>query len=1109
MFKGELRKKLLALLVIIPVLVVFAFVIYFANQDKNVAVSDVMVTNLTDTGFTVIWRSAIANDGELIFREGEQWPILFGQQFSTVVADDRVTELNSNGSYVRSAKPLANRYTHHVTVRNLKPDSIYSFRIGGRVDGKVVANSTLRTKPQLRPTDTPDPAYGKVTGAEFEDTIVVFKSPLEGDVKELLSTTTNNQHNFSIDMTSLSWAQKDASRLNGVVYSGLYTTAAFKYGSKTYKPLDDIVLTAVNSDLQPPPLAKTENVPVDSIHNSLLIPAAAQDSAFCSSTCSPNGGAGWDFGTRPNLSTPNRNRAKWCQCCNRNCGGLSSACTAQLGGEAEFDRICSSATNITIPTNPAPSPITPVATTPGGAEKWCVVCQSNVSVGINNAVTIGGQELATWSEAAPNRTSVNWGNSICNGLIPSRTLYTRATNVRNRDCAEAERLMQIVDGRATSGTLDPTKLQCVKNNEFIGRCPSGSAAGGELASGVRAISYSHCDATQGKSNCFIPAEGNSQPRETVICYKADGGLTRFISKGPAGLSQEYNEGLEICYSGAQAAETVPPVRLEQQQIADASSLQLESWDAGRVTNSVVELGLTVTSCAANPVLCGADLAISSIIDSYTNYSEDLDWERLRGLPNNTPEILQQDLKYKYEFATGNGELYCGVVEQDRLISGYLNDRGLISMVNTCSIIGTNPRSGDLCSADRARGEVQRAYSVAYREELAKGTLQEAIERVGRNTISAEVLKDVVTTVVNSGSFSNAMSTFRQGVSLNPLDVVMVVAGSYYQTRDQAINPTYSLIASGTSVSDACCSGSPTNLFVGEVNNIQGRCPATSPLSPRRASNDKSNGGIASSGLEQPKVLGAQSFDRSVTESGTYVFTNGNQILGVKDVVVTSGKVDIKVYNDLNANDRRDEGEDYITDLPGFQVEQQNSITDYSLSPGWNLINLNLLGIESGRTLRASNLINLWNNQGAAITQVVKYETGQFVSYTNRGKDDIFGPDFNLLTGQGYFVLNARNKPISVTFRGLKPKQFVPINLTNGWNLVGFTQPSKPYTAQSLINTTTAQGGNIDTVSRFENGSYSSYIYGEDGTFFGNDFNINERRGYFLKVNSSPPKALDL
>lgn len=124
----------------------------------------VKITNLSDIEFVVTWTTSKATSGYIQYGEGEN-PNL-------IVSDDRDQENGNVGNY----------FTHFVTVKGLKPDSIYSFRIGS---GRSLYDQQgqlyqVTTGPSLKDPPAADVSYGQVATADgdpAEGAIVYLNLP--------------------------------------------------------------------------------------------------------------------------------------------------------------------------------------------------------------------------------------------------------------------------------------------------------------------------------------------------------------------------------------------------------------------------------------------------------------------------------------------------------------------------------------------------------------------------------------------------------------------------------------------------------------------------------------------------------------------------------------------------------------------------------------------------------------------------------------------------------------------------------------------------------------------------------------------------------------------
>jgi hypothetical protein len=250
-----------------------------------------------------------------------------------------------------------------------------------------------------------------------------------------------------------------------------------------------------------------------------------------------------------------------------------------------------------------------------------------------------------------------------------------------------------------------------------------------------------------------------------------------------------------------------------------------------------------------------------------------------------------------------------------------------------------------------------------------------------------------------------------------------------------------------------------------------------------------------------RVLGAGTDQRlELTESGRYAFFANGERIAEQDIVVRDGQVEVRLFNDDNGNGIKDEAESYFDDYTQITFAKEATAEEYALTSGWNLIHLPLIDTRTdGNVSKASDLIDYWNGQGADIKHVARFRGGNFQIFSKRESGTEFAQDFDLIPGEGLFVLNLGTN-VNVTFSGNRFESSVPVKLNQGWNLVGLMAPGKSYNSEQVLASMKTQGFSADTVSQFEGGTYQSVI-SKDNTIFGNNFNITDKRGYFVRVET--------
>ncbi len=192
--RGRLFLYLFGGLVI--VLAIALGVVYFYKSSKVVKPSELVYTNITDSGLSVVWRTDEESNSKLYIREkGGKW-------IKDAFYDDRDTELDDEGKVILKEGGETARYTHHVSVGGLKPETEYEIALNGFLmkvtkdkDGHDLAS--VKTGKMLEELYTPDPAYGKVL---YEDS----KVPNEGIVFLTVTNSANDTEKSNMLSTYLS-----------------------------------------------------------------------------------------------------------------------------------------------------------------------------------------------------------------------------------------------------------------------------------------------------------------------------------------------------------------------------------------------------------------------------------------------------------------------------------------------------------------------------------------------------------------------------------------------------------------------------------------------------------------------------------------------------------------------------------------------------------------------------------------------------------------------------------------------------------------------------------------------------------------------------------------
>lgn len=214
-----------------------------------------------------------------------------------------------------------------------------------------------------------------------------------------------------------------------------------------------------------------------------------------------------------------------------------------------------------------------------------------------------------------------------------------------------------------------------------------------------------------------------------------------------------------------------------------------------------------------------------------------------------------------------------------------------------------------------------------------------------------------------------------------------------------------------------------------------------------------------------------------------------------EFTVGNEQVQITFFNDTNGNGVQDTNEPIINPKDfATSISKIESIYTINLKIGWNLINL---PVANSVIKKASDLSDYIRLTGGDVYQISTYQSGNWVHYVSRINDENkiteFGSDFNIVPGQSYFINSARRSQFRISGNDFLEQP--PINIQNGWNLVGFPAQTKQ-TASEILRYCQNFGSTCQTIARFVDGIYETVV-DDFGIIFGNDFPIQKTEGYFV------------
>ena len=102
-------------------------------------------------------------------------------------------------------------------------------------------------------------------------------------------------------------------------------------------------------------------------------------------------------------------------------------------------------------------------------------------------------------------------------------------------------------------------------------------------------------------------------------------------------------------------------------------------------------------------------------------------------------------------------------------------------------------------------------------------------------------------------------------------------------------------------------------------------------------------------------------------------------------------------------------------------------------------------------------------------------------------------------GEGLIVYSKQNKNITFTFVLCST-----LDLTPGFNLVGFACPEEDYSAYQILNDLGRE--NVSSIQRYstEKGAFETAGFRQDGQLAGVDFPIIPGEGYFIFMKQAFP-----
>lgn len=982
--------------ILIALITVFSVLSY---TDSLISAKEMHLTNITDTGVTIVWTSEDAYVGKIYYQEANKpWRPLLSQAGQDGAYDDRDIEINQDGEYAIVSGGARKRHTHHVTLRDLKPDTKYNFRIGGVINGKEGDISEFTTLPLVEGLRSPDPGYGLVVGIEEGDAIILIGLKKPSETNASLVSAPLARGTYSVDMNVFNLEEYDGSDFVAYIYTGKDKVAPYQFQLTTYKPFEKLTLGKNDKSSAAPGLIK--GVMAQTVGR----------------------GASCDANTK---------------CIEKSESGTSNTqCWAgSAGADGKVDCRCRSGKVVQD---------VPVVNGVADATNLCAQATSPSGGGSENPPA-GGENIGnnTPLTCDPNPCSVlgpNFGNECGNANKTDNAVWCERND------------HSIVGG--FSGI-------CYKKGDDIGTpaanagCRDARNVQRYASNGNLLVAAVNLNQTPSGDELSATGQGNNNEDEILSkisqCgYGWDAGVNSLV----VNVTPASNNSMRV-----KNAFNSPTIKVCKSDAPDGS------------VNYFIGCGSEEDGTAPSTPAPVFDIPTNSYKCDPSSPSP--------GVQNTSfPSCNDVRPRFRNKIPIPN---YRNPLELSTNTTGVCNDStGLHVYCTNPQLSVVFNRGGEVtCGGQSIDVPVSPPADIGQSEDLSvgRGTSQcDPSMTVSANVIQMEqgYANTQRRSQLNADKvFWCANQSFKVLLTCGVFTEQTVDDQSYFTPRGNYRRPTQR--ADGTYY----CVDSRITTSQNQ-NNLLNQTQAQSVAPPG------------------PSVLGAADDSLEVIESGRYVFFQNNEIIAEQDVVLVDDKAELKLFTDLNNDGVKDANEKYFEDYSQIKISKQASAENFSLNSGWNLISLPLIDNRSDNPVRtAGDLIDYWNKQGADIKHVARFKGGQFNIFSKRESGSEYSTDFNLISGQGLFILNLGSNR-EVTFSGNKFEESIPLTLNQGWNLVGVVSPKNNYNSEQLLTKIGTQNITVSTVSQFENGKYQSVVK-DDGTFFGNNFNIVDKRGYFIKV----------
>lgn len=210
----EYKKKIFTILAAVLATTFLTGLIYQYRIESTSPPENVRISNVTDQSLTISWTTKNPCFGFVFYSQAKLPFVLLTR--IPFLTSSLVAYLRFPYPKIAADDHLAFTTPHHVTLKNLKPETSYYYLISTglhlyrqQMTSSIEKNKTqalpnIKTGPILTELTQPEPVYGKVIlEKDLKTPVVNALVYLQTDQSGLISTVTNNNGKYVLDLGNL------------------------------------------------------------------------------------------------------------------------------------------------------------------------------------------------------------------------------------------------------------------------------------------------------------------------------------------------------------------------------------------------------------------------------------------------------------------------------------------------------------------------------------------------------------------------------------------------------------------------------------------------------------------------------------------------------------------------------------------------------------------------------------------------------------------------------------------------------------------------------------------------------------------------------------------